>query len=211
MSKALQALVQKKFGKAILEATSQHGDETVVVDPDRWVDVHAFLRDDPQAQCQLLIDLCAVDYPDREPRFELVTHVHSLTLNHRLRLKARIGDTEGDNAVIGTLKNLWRGADWLERETFDMFGVRFEGHDDLRRILMYPEFEGHPLRRDYDAQAAQPLVPYREGNYEKIAPFGPLEGMPFGRQTFDSLRENTGARGLPRLVSRARPVTTWNP
>jgi NADH-quinone oxidoreductase subunit C len=186
MSKALQALLTRTFGSAILEATSQHGDETVVVEPSRWVDVHRFLRDDPACEMQLLIDLCGVDYPEREPRFEVVTHVHSLTKNHRLRLKARVGDSEGENAVLATLKPLWIGADWLERETFDMFGIVFEGHGDLRRILMYPEFEGHPLRRDYDAQKTQPLVPYREGNFEKIAPFGPLEGMPFGRQTLDS-------------------------
>ncbi|HEY0254777.1 MAG TPA: NADH-quinone oxidoreductase subunit C, partial [Kofleriaceae bacterium] len=74
---------------------------------------------------------------------------------------------------------------WLERETFDMMGIRFDGHPDLRRILMYEEFEGHPLRRDYDAQKTQPLVPYREGNFEKLAPFGLPEGMPFGRQTHD--------------------------
>lgn len=186
MSKALQTLLQQKLGSAILEATSQHGDETVVVDPEHWLEVHRFLRDDPACDMQMLIDLCGVDYPEREPRFEIVVHLYSLKKNHRLRTKARIGDAAGENVRIHSLSSLWRGADWLERETYDMFGVQFEGHGDLRRILMYPEFEGYPLRRDYDAQKTQPLIPYREGNFEKIAPFGPLEGMPFGRQTLDS-------------------------
>jgi NADH-quinone oxidoreductase subunit C len=208
MSKALQASVAKKFGPAILESTSQHGDETIVVEAHRWADVHRFLRDDPSCQMEMLTDLCAVDYPDREPRFEVVTHLYSLTKSHRLRVKTRIGDAEGENAVVETLKPLWNVADWLERETFDMFGIIFEGHGDLRRILMYPEFEGHPLRRDYDAQHAQPLVPYREGNFDKLAPFGPLEGMPFGRQTLDSLRFSARRRGTPRAPG---PVTSWNP
>jgi NADH-quinone oxidoreductase subunit C len=72
----------------------------------------------------------------------------------------------------------------MERETYDLFGVKFSGHPDLRRILLYPEFEGHPLRKDYPADKIQPLVPFREvDNIEKLAPFGPDEGMPFGRQT----------------------------
>ena len=192
MSKALVEKLKSTFGAAILEATSQHGDETVVIDPARWVEVHRFLRDDPASQMSMLTDLCAVDYPDREPRFEVVCHLYSIARKHRLRTKARIGDILGEEGVVlGSLVDVWAVADWLERETFDMFGIVFEGHPDLRRILMYPEFEGHPLRRDYDASKTQPLVPYREGpQFEKVAPFGADEGLPFGRQVFD--------RGNPR-------------
>src|SRR6185503_12461719 len=94
-------------------------------------------------------------------------------------------DEDGGNAEIDTLTELWGAANWLERECWDLMGVKFRGHPDLRRILMYPEFEGHPLRRDYPADLIQPLVPYREvENTEKLPPFGPDEGMPFGRQTF---------------------------
>lgn len=185
MSTKLQDLLKKRFGTSILEATSQYGDETVVVTPHLWADVHAFLKDDPGCQMNLFVDLCGVDYPDREPRFEVVSHLYSLTKKHRLRVKARVGTPDGDEAILPTLVSLWGAANWLERETFDMMGIRFDGHPDLRRILMYEEFEGHPLRRDYDAQKTQPLVPYREGNFEKIAPFGAPEGMPFGRQTHD--------------------------
>ncbi len=86
------------------------------------------------------------------------------------------------------MSGVWPGADWFERETWDMMGISFRGHPDLRRILMYPEFEGHPLLKDYPATRAQPLVPYRTEEeaglvLEKIAPFREDEGMPFGRKT----------------------------
>jgi hypothetical protein len=104
--------------------------------------------------------------------------LHSLALGHRLRLKAAVGDEDGEVVEIATLTDLWAAANWLERECFDMFGVTFVGHPDLRRILLYPEFEGHPLRKDYPADKIQPLIPFREvANIEKVAPFGIDEGM----------------------------------
>jgi len=113
-----------------------------------------------------------------------VAHFYSLTRGHRLRLKTRTGDSEGDEALVDSLCDFWASANWLERECFDMFGVVFKGHPDLRRILMYPEFEGHPLRKDYPADKIQPLIAYRDvPNIEKIAPFSVDEGMSFGRQT----------------------------
>jgi len=135
----------------------------------------------------MLTDLTAVDFPDREPRFEVVSHLYSLSKGHRLRLKARVGDEDGEVVELDTLTELWASANWMERECFDMFGVRFLGHPDLRRILLYPEFEGYPLRKDYPADRIQPLIPYRDvPNTEKIAPFGPDEGMSFGRKTHRS-------------------------
>jgi hypothetical protein len=107
-------------------------------------------------------------------------------LGHRIRLKARVGKATG-SASIATLTDLWGSANWMERECFDMFGVVFSGHPDLRRILLYPEFEGHPLRKDYPADRIQPLLPYRDvPNIEKVAPFTTHEGMSFGRQVHDS-------------------------
>jgi len=185
MAKALVELLKQKFPAAVLETHAQCGDETVVVDASQWKEVARFLRDAPQADMNMLTDLTAVDYPDRDPRFEVVAHLYSLSKGHRLRIKARVGDPEGENVEIDTLTDLWAAANWLERECWDMFGVKFRGHPDLRRILLYPEFEGHPLRKDYPAERIQPLVPYREvPNIEKVAPFGLDEGMPFGRQTF---------------------------
>jgi NADH-quinone oxidoreductase subunit C len=185
MSRALVEAVQARFGAKIIESTSQHGDEAIVIEPSAWVEVHRFLRD--QCACDMLIDLCGVDYPDREPRFEVVVHVYSTTQKHRLRTKARVGDAEGIDVELDTLTGVWLGANWLERECFDLMGVRFRGHPDLRRILMYDEFEGHPLRKDYPAQKTQPLIPYRDGPgiLDKLAPFASDEGMPWGRQSHD--------------------------
>ena len=184
MSQALLELVKKQFPASVIETHSLAGDDTAVVEATRWKEIARFLRDDPRADMQMLVDLTAVDYPDRTPRFEVVAHFYSLSKGHRLRLKARVGDAEGENVEIDTLADLWASANWAERECFDMFGVRFRGHPDLRRILNYPEFVGHPLRRDYPADRIQPLVPYREiPNIDKIAPFGRDEGMPFGRQS----------------------------
>ena len=184
MSKALIELIKKNFGAAVLESHSLYGDDTVVVEPSAWLDVARFLRDTPAIGMDMLTDFTAVDFPEREPRFEIVAHFYSLGKGHRLRLKTRTGDPEGDDAEVDSLCELWASANWMEREVFDMFGVVFKNHPDLRRILMYPEFEGHPLRKDYPADKIQPLIAYRDvPNIEKIAPFSVDEGMSFGRQT----------------------------
>ncbi|MBI5532322.1 MAG: NADH-quinone oxidoreductase subunit C [Deltaproteobacteria bacterium] len=186
MSEKLLETVRKWFGDAVLEVHSAHGDDTAVIAASRWREVARFLRDDPGCQMNMLVDLCGVDFPDREPRFEVVAHLHSLSLGHRLRIKTRVGDREGDGAKLDSLVPVWPGADWFERETWDLMGIRFVGHPDLRRILLYEEFEGHPLRKDYPADKTQPLVPYREGAdvLGKLQPFGDDEGMSFGRNAF---------------------------
>lgn len=196
MAKALLSLLEKQFPGDVLGTHAQHGDETALVAPGAWQKVARFLRDDPRCEMQMLVDLTAVDHLGREPRFDVVAHLYSLTRGHRLRLKTSVGDEEGDGAVVPTLTELWASANWAERECWDMFGVRFEGHPDLRRILMYPEFEGHPLRKDYPADRIQPLVPYREvDNVDKLPPFGDAEGMSFGRQTHDHSGADDDALG----------------
>ena len=193
MAQRLVELLKHQFALAVLETHAQHGDETVVLDPGSWHDVCRYLRDAPPAQMHMLTDLTAVDYPDRDPRFEVVAHLYSLTHGHRLRVKTRVGDASGENVAVDSLTDLWGSANWLERECWDMFGIRFNGHPDLRRILLYPEFVGHPLRRDYPAERIQPLVPYRaEANNEKLAPFDRHEGMPFGRQTHQTVIGSAG-------------------
>jgi NADH-quinone oxidoreductase subunit C len=109
-------------------------------------------------------------------------------------VKARVGDEEMDDAEIDSVVSIWPGANWFERETFDMMGVKFRGHPDLRRILMYPEFEGHPLLKDYPAHRTQPLVQYRTEEeaglpLDKIAPFREDEGMSFGRKVWNNADE----------------------
>jgi NADH-quinone oxidoreductase subunit C len=134
----------------------------------------------------MFVDLCGVDYTNRTPRIEVVLHLYSVARRHRVRLKTRVGDVDMDGCELETVSDLWPGASWFERETYDLMGVKFLNHPDLRRILMYPEFEGHPLLKDYPAERTQPLVPYRTEvdaglPLEKLAPFGRDEGMPFGR------------------------------
>lgn len=187
MAQRLVDLLKNQFALAIRETYTQHGDETVVLDPGSWHEVCRFLLEAPAAQMNMLIDLTAVDFPERDPRFEVVAHLYSLHHGHRLRLKTRVGDRNGEEAAVDSLSDLWGSANWMERECWDMFGVGFVGHPDLRRILMYPEFIGHPLRRDYPADRIQPLVPYRTvPNIDKLPPFDKHEGMSFGRQTHQS-------------------------
>jgi len=187
MSKlALDKLIAK-FGEDIVETHSHHGDDTAVVNPVRWLAVCEFLRSDPALDFDMFIDLCGVDYPNRLPRLEVVLHLYSVSKGHRVRVKARVGDEECEGAEIDSVVSVWAGANWFERETFDMFGIVFKGHPDLRRLLMYPEFEGHPLRKDYPANKTQPLVAYRTEEeagmpLDKLAPFGADEGMSFGRR-----------------------------
>lgn len=190
MSERILEKLKTRFGTAIFETHSQFGDDTAVVDPSKWHEVMTFCRN--ELECDMLTDLCGVDYPDREPRLEVVAHLYSIAKRHHVRLKARIGDRELEGDVeIDSVANIWPTANWLERETFDMFGIKFKGHPDLRRLLMYPEFVGHPLRKDYPAQKTQPLVEYRTEEeaglpLDKQAPFGPDEGMSFGRKVFTS-------------------------
>ena len=196
MSVAALTRLQAVFGSAIVETHSLLGDDTAIVNPARWREVCAFCRTDADLAFDMMLDLTAVDYPDREQRLEVVMHLRSMRHGHRLRLKARLG-TDPELAVmpeIESVVSVWPGVNWFERECFDMFGVRFLGHPDLRRILMYPEFEGHPLRKDYPAQRTQPLIPYRTEEeagipLEKQAPFGSDEGMPFGRKDWNRMTD----------------------
>ena len=187
MSLELLDILAAELGPALIEKSSDHGDDTAVIDPAAWLRAARFLRDDPRCDMQMMVDLCAVDFPQREPRFDVVMHLHSLSKGHRLRLKTRVGKPSGDGAELESVVSVWAGANWFERETFDMMGISFRGHPDLRRILTYPEFVGHPLRKDYPANRIQPLVQFRQG-YEKVPPFDEFEGMSFGRKTFGNGR-----------------------
>ncbi|HEX7663886.1 MAG TPA: NADH-quinone oxidoreductase subunit C [Polyangiaceae bacterium] len=188
MSEAVLKKLQDKFADSILETHSQHGDDTAIVKADAWKAIGEYLRKDPSLDFDLCVDLCGVDYPKRVTgRMEVVLHLYSTTKRHRIRVKTRVGDEDMDGAEVDSLVHVWPGINWLEREVFDMSGVTFKGHPDLRRILMYPEFEGHPLRKDYPATRTQPLVPYRTEDeagvpLEKLPPFRADEGMSFGRK-----------------------------
>jgi NADH-quinone oxidoreductase subunit C len=145
---------------AIVETHAHRGDQTVVVAHNALADVLRYCRDEPALAFDMLTDLTAVDYskfPGREdgPRFEVVYQLLSLTHLHRLRVKVRVSEDEPE---VPTASTLWPIANWLEREVWDMFGIRFAGHPDLRRLLLYEEFVGHPLRKDYPVNRRQPLI-----------------------------------------------------
>ena len=193
MAKQILKILKDRFGAAILEMHSDRGDDTAVIEASSWRQAAQFLRDHPGCGMELLADLCAVDYPDREPRFEVVAHLKSITSGFRLRIKARVGNRDGEGAVIDSLVPVWPGANWFERETWDLMGIQFAGHPDLRRILLYEEFEGHPLRKDYPAERTQPLVPYREDAgvaIDKLPPFRTDEGLSFGRKHYGRVEED---------------------
>jgi NADH-quinone oxidoreductase subunit C len=155
---------------------SFRGDDTVVLRREGLKEVCRFLRDEPGQSYEMLVDLTCVDYPGREKRFEVVYHLYSLTHNKRVRLKVPVPEGE---AWVETVSDLWQVADWLEREAWDMFGITFKGHPNLKRILLYEEFQGHPLRKDYPAKLEQPRIELREVKEarftlaEQVRPMGP--------------------------------------
>ncbi len=147
--------LQESFPEEILGTHSRLGEDTATLKPEALARVARFLKEDPQLRFDFLMDLTAVDHWKRKPRFELVYHLYSRSKNARLRLKAPV---DGSSPEAPSVTPLWPAANWYEREVFDMFGIRFRGHPDLRRILMYEEFQGHPLRKDYPIDKRQPLV-----------------------------------------------------
>jgi len=151
----LDRLKERFQGGEILETGSQHGDEWVRVRRDAWRAVCELLRDDAVTSLDMFTDLTCVDRFATEPRFDVVVHLYSLGKKHRVRLYAGVPE---EDPTVDTLVPVWPAANWFEREAFDLYGVRFKGHPDLRRILMYPEFVGHPLRKDYPKEKRQPLV-----------------------------------------------------
>ncbi len=163
MSKVAVDRLVEQYPSEIVSTHADHGDETAVVHPGRLVELMTFLRDDDVTRFEMLMDLTGVDYLGvREPRFEVVYHLYSLSKNHRLRLKVALEDEE-EHPELPSVMEVWRSAYWMEREAWDLYGIRFVGHPDLRRVLMYEQFQGHPLRKDYDMEQRQPLIPPREG------------------------------------------------
>ncbi len=146
--------LRDRFADSIIEIHSKLGEDTAVMSRSSLLAVAAFLKEEPDLDFNFLMDVTAVDL-QRNPRFEVVYHFYSLAHNYRLRLKVPVRESD---AEVESLTSLYSSANWFEREVFDMFGVRFKGHPDLRRILMYDGFEGHPLRKDYPFDKRQPLI-----------------------------------------------------
>jgi len=157
MAASVLTALERRFGDAIVETGSYVGDEIAIVTRDRILEVLTWLRDTPQMGFDMLTDLTVVDYLEQSPRFEVIYQLYSLGNKHRVRLKVHVEEAP-QQCWVPSATSLWHAANWAEREAWDLYGVRFEGHPDLRRILMYEEFVGHPLRKDYPQNARQPLL-----------------------------------------------------
>jgi NADH-quinone oxidoreductase subunit C len=152
----LSSHIDAKLPGTILQRTIALGELTLVVEPADIVRVLAALRDDTQCLFEVLIDICGVDYPERERRFDVVYHLLSPRRNQRIRIKC---EADEDTAVPSAVE-VFPAANWFEREAYDMYGILFSGHPDLRRLLTDYGFQGHPLRKDF------PLTGYVEVRYD---------------------------------------------
>lgn len=146
-------LLKDKFGGGITGVTTAHDEITVTASRDILIPLLRFLKEGEEFACDFLTDLCGVDYLPALPRFRVVYHLYSLRHKHRLLVKVAL---EESDPVVDSCVALWAGADWYERECFDLFGIIFKGHPNLQRILLPSEFAGHPLRKDF------PLEGFRE-------------------------------------------------
>jgi NADH-quinone oxidoreductase subunit C len=155
----LEARITSKLGDAVLDKRIAVGELTLTVDPSKILDVLTALRDDPACRFEVLIDICGVDWPSREKRFDVVYHLLSPRLNQRVRIKLNVDDETPVPSAIG----VFPAANWYEREAFDMYGILFSGHPDLRRLLTDYGFQGYPLRKDF------PLTGYVEVRYDDEA------------------------------------------
>jgi NADH-quinone oxidoreductase subunit C len=162
MSEALKDLASylaEKLGGKIAESVLAYGELTLTISPDDLISVATFLRNDVQCQFVCFIDIAGVDYPAREKRFDVVYHLLSPRQNQRIRFKVETDE----NTPVPSLTGVYPGADWFEREAYDLYGILFSGHPDLRRLLTDYGFEGHPLRKDF------PLTGFVEVRYDDEA------------------------------------------
>jgi NADH-quinone oxidoreductase subunit C len=157
--------IQEKLGRSVLNTLLFRGDDILILDRAGLRESFRFFKEDSKLRLDFLSDITAVDYwKKKEPRFEVVYQVLPLRGGRRLRVRVPVPE---DDAVVESLTPLWKGANFLEREVWDLFGISFIDHPDLRRILLYEEFRGHPLRKDYPVNLWQPRVPERpvEGTF----------------------------------------------
>jgi len=151
--------IKEKLGRRVLDALLFRGDDVLMLDRAGLRESFRFFKEDPQLRLDFLSDITAVDYwKVKEPRFEVVYQVVPLKGGRRLRVRVPVPE---EDATVESLTPLWKGANFLEREVWDLFGIRFIDHPDLRRVLLYEEFQGHPLRKDYPVNLWQPRVPER--------------------------------------------------
>lgn len=146
--------LQERFPEALLERVVARGEATALIAKDSIGEVCTFCRDDAELRFDHLSDVVAVDWPQRPERFDLVYHLYSIPANHRLRLKLHASE----GAPVETVTGVWPAAGWLEREVYDLMGVQFANHPDLRRIMMWDDYPYYPLRKEFPTEG-EPDVP----------------------------------------------------
>lgn len=156
MNSVVLKSLQERFGESILSSAEFRGELTVVVPKERIVEICRFLKEHPSLRYDLLADLCGIDMYTPVKRFGVIYNLYSLQNRHRLRLKTF---TEEQNPRVPSVTGVWGTANWHERETYDMFGIEFDGHPDLRRIYMPDDFEYHPLRKDFPLMGIPGSIP----------------------------------------------------
>lgn len=150
--------LKERFINSILEVTTFLDEVTVTVSKGEIFEICEFLHSDSDLQYRLLTDLCGLDFFPQTPRFGVVYLLYSMKSNQRLRVKTRVGETES----IPSVESIWKAANWYEREAYDLFGITFDNHPDLRRIMLWDGYEGHPLRKDFPVEGPdfdKPFVP----------------------------------------------------
>ncbi|OPY66969.1 MAG: NADH-quinone oxidoreductase chain 5 [Syntrophorhabdaceae bacterium PtaU1.Bin034] len=158
----IKKLVDKFGGWIVVEGTEPQA--SIVVDKNKLREMSLFLKADQETPFDMLTDLFAVDLYGQDPRFEVVYLLNSTKSKNRLTMKVRLNDSQ----YVETVSDIWRAAEWLEREAFDMFGLRFHNHPDLRRILMVEDFNGYPLRKDFPTEGYGFDQPFRVDLEEKV-------------------------------------------
>ncbi len=164
------ALLRDRFASDLLGVTEHRGQVSVVLRSEAIVAACTALRDAPDLRFNFLANVTAVDWPEREPRFDLVYNVLSLETHATLRLKVRVGDEDSPFPEVPSISAVWPAAAWYEREVYDLFGITFAGHPDLTRILMPPDWVGHPLRKDYPLTGIHLPDPHWGGQIPFTAP-----------------------------------------
>ena len=150
--------LKEKFPASMMEVKTFREEVTITVQRKDIFGICKFLYSDPDLQFQMLTDLCGVDFFPEQPRFEVVYLLYSMKNQQRLRLKIKVGDSES----VSSVESIWKAANWLEREVYDLFGIPFDNHPDLRRILLWEGYEGYPLRKDFPVEGPdfdKPFVP----------------------------------------------------
>jgi NADH-quinone oxidoreductase subunit C len=177
LAAATLRLLREQFGADVLDAGEHRGETTITVRPEAIEPICRALRDAPELRYNYLADITAVDWLEREPRYDVVYHLLSLETRAVVRLLVQVGDEDTPEPEVPTVTTVWPAANWFEREVYDLFGIGFSGHPQMERILMPPDWVGHPLRKDYPLTGFSLPEPHWGGQVPYEMPVPPGTGQ----------------------------------